>query len=860
MSIVSSIRDYVDFLNTLSDSLGNQFTSSKFITETCFYFLKTLQYSVSYIFTFQWLRDFSLLPVAIPQLIEPIFSESLSLQSPAKIFFEFLEIPSLEQNKFILGFFNSFFLTLPITVTHIITLRRLIIQGIPAAFFSFLGFIIGQTFFILCVTFGIRSILIPWLSLEPLNYFLGVFLIFQIVYNMVGENLIPLKWNSEGNKIFFRKFFITNLLLSWCEQACIFQYLSNLTITGHTSILETFSTKTTVANFFTHSNYIFGIFIGSIVFSIVWSFVILQIKNLIVNLPSISLSSFIQAVNKTSFIIVLGFTLSSIPFYGLDYLITGPLGFISQDNVFKNTLVGQNNLKDPISYSANMPSEPLDIDISTFDRGQYLVVPNESSVYSFEDLNYHSEYDWITRFEKFSNIGESKASFLSIGNIFKNQKNQLFEKKGLNFIDSNQYEKANSLLNEKEILNDEQNSIQDSRFQDWYNLSQSDLVNSNTNVNDDKLDVETEDSDLLQELAIQTNFKNFNIFSFPEQFFVTENKPLIEKKIKQKYLTNPVYKGLLALDIDLFLKRQPKSFFLSGDNEFDLYEKRHILNSYYDSLRLYNKLPYASSFEDFFDGTKSFTNKVYNQQFKGTLKVVSRFFSLSNLSTNLLTEKINKLPSVLKYDQPLYENREVFSPYHEEISEKKSFDFQKRKSSESGLDYPFLTDFISKPLYAGWDKNLRKFVITNKLLPRASAGYEMALSQEWSNTFNKEKQLVTKQDYIQNKINNSEKIKFTVWPKPREIFFENKNQLSFSVLFNTKMADLDYIDNDVLPVYTSLPQNLEIVLNKIKNNQSGQPGNVSENITENVISELAPKRGGFVWPGNINFNFKKLFQ
>ena len=46
MSVVSSIRDYVEFLNTLSDSLGSEFTSSKFITETCFYFLKTLQYSV----------------------------------------------------------------------------------------------------------------------------------------------------------------------------------------------------------------------------------------------------------------------------------------------------------------------------------------------------------------------------------------------------------------------------------------------------------------------------------------------------------------------------------------------------------------------------------------------------------------------------------------------------------------------------------------------------------------------------------------------------------------------------------------------------------------------------------------------
>ena len=102
MSIVSSIRDYVEFLNSLSDSLGNEVTSSKFITETCFYFLKTLQYSIYYIFSFKWLRDFTLLPVIIPQISKAIFSENFFLQNPEKVFFEFLEIPSLNQNKFIL--------------------------------------------------------------------------------------------------------------------------------------------------------------------------------------------------------------------------------------------------------------------------------------------------------------------------------------------------------------------------------------------------------------------------------------------------------------------------------------------------------------------------------------------------------------------------------------------------------------------------------------------------------------------------------------------------------------------------------------------------------------------------------------
>ena len=40
------------------------------------------------------------------------------------------------------------------------------------------------------------------------------------------------------------------------------------------------------------------------------------------------------------------------------------------------------------------------------------------------------------------------------------------------------------------------------------------------------------------------------------------------------------------------------------------------------------------SFENFFEGSKSFTNKVYNQQFKGTLRPLRRLFSLTPISSS----------------------------------------------------------------------------------------------------------------------------------------------------------------------------------------------------------------------------------
>ena len=147
MSFVSAVRDYVEILNNVSDSLGSDFSFANWLSETFVYIIKTVQYCIVYILSFHWIRDFSFLPVVIPQISSSIFRETFFLETPSKVFFEFLEIPSLDQNKFILGLFNSLFLTLPISVTHIISIRRLLIQGIPAGFFSFPVIFLDNVYF-----------------------------------------------------------------------------------------------------------------------------------------------------------------------------------------------------------------------------------------------------------------------------------------------------------------------------------------------------------------------------------------------------------------------------------------------------------------------------------------------------------------------------------------------------------------------------------------------------------------------------------------------------------------------------------------------------------------------------------------
>lgn len=809
MSFVTTIRDYVEVLNTISDSFGSNFTINNFISESFIYFFKTLQYWLLYLVSLQWIRDFTLLPIVLPQLSSAILKESFFLETPSKVFFEFLEIPDLNQNKFILGFFNSFFLSLPLSIVHILSIRRFLIQGIPSGVYSIGGYVIGQVLFLTLTLFGVRQILIPWLTLEPLNYVLGIILIFRVIYSMTQENLTEIKdWSSPH----YKNYFLTSFLLAWCEQSSIFQYLGNLTLSSNVTILESFSSNSSISSFFTHFLYIFGVFIGYLVFTFIWGFFFLQVKNWCILYTPLFLSSFIQFINKTSFVITLAFSLSSIPFYGFDYLVTGPLGFISADSVFKNTVFDQTRVKDLTGIGLLSGQESaykyVDLDVSPFDRGEYLTAPDVSQALSFEDLNYRGEFDWTTRTDKVSGISDSRSGFFTLSKVFKKQKKAQSEFSEQSTL--NEQAQLNSLISEKREGFDptslDTNSQITQRLFDWYDLIDQDPEVSNNDMSE--------------------SYQQLYSASFPSDYLRTESfvEKDIEQKIKEKYYSNPVYKTLLALDIDLFLKRQPKKFQISATQEVDLYTKRRMLESYYNSLREYSKLPYNETFEDFFDGTKSFSNRVYNQQFKGTLRSVRRLFSLT---LNPESDKNRNIQRVLKFDQPLYDfsSKQQFSPYHEELI---------NQSKQFKEDLSLKNEFLIKPLYAGWDEGLRKFVITNKFLPRTLASYKVNIDNE------------TRQKFSQNSINKkAQKIKFTAWPLSLQNVSGSEKQykIPYVTLFRDKMDYAEQAQQVFGDSYSTLPSNVELY-----NRQLIERGKVQE--TQNSFESLVPKRGGFIWPGN----------
>ncbi len=818
MSFVTAIRDYVEVLNNLSTSFTSGIPLKEVVVETLMYVLKTGQYFFIWLFTFQWFHDFTLLPILIPQNMASLLKETFILENPSKVFFGFLEIPSLHQNLFLLGFFNSLFLTLPFSVLHIITIRRLFIKGVPAAVASISGYLIGQWFFICCVIFGLRVFLIPWLTLEPLSYIIGLFLIFRLVYSMTQENLRELSgWNHPQ----YINFFVTSLLLSWCEQTAIFQYLSNITLSPTTSLMENLYSPSLSSTFIGHCLYIVGIILGSILFTLGWGWLLLQLKNLFIRYTPLFLSSFIQTINTGSFILAVGLSLSSIPFYGLDYLATGPLGFVSQDKAFKNTLLDQYNIKDSVlGLGISSQFDTLDIDVSQFDRGRYLIFPERTMPFDFEDINYRGEAEWTTRYDKVSTISDSRSGFLSLAKIFKKQKME----DNLPTARSNAPDQK--ILPIKSTFSPDVRNASSglalesklSRFEDWYS------TDSNQSPDDAP--------------PLESIFTELQDTTFPLDFLRTASvePENIDLKLKQKYYSNPIYKNLLMVDIDLFLNRQPSKFKLSGADELDLYTKRRILTSYYDSLREYSKLPYSTDFETFFDGSKSFTNKVYNQQFKGTLRSLCRLFYLTvdpEAVSNQIGSKNNKL--VLKFDQPLYTfaKSNSSSIYHEELS-----DLSFKNTTQS----PFLQDQNFAPLYAGWDETLRKFVITNKFLSRDVAGYSVDLPSDLRTKFTQKSTAKT---------NKSQKIKFTVWPLKSKVTDQSKanSSVPFTTLY-TSQQDFEAPGDPRLTesAVSTLPSNWET-----RNRRS----NVALGKTyENIFDYLAPQRGGFVWPGTTKPNLK----
>lgn len=831
MSFIPFIRDYIELLNTIYDNVSNDINLQNIIQETCLYIAQTLKFIIFYILTFQWFRDIIYLPILIPQITSSILKENLFLQTPLENTFNVFEIPIYNNNKFLIGFLNSFFLALPISCAHLIYVRRFLIQGTVAGIAAALGNIIGQTLFIASIIFGWRLFLIPLLSFEPITYIFGIFLLLTIIYDMVHERVIKIIDWSNRNAII--KIFLLNFLLIWTEQSCIFQYLGNINLSPDSSVFESFSANNYLTFISNHIFYLFGILVGSVFFNIIFAIVFKNITEFVQIKLGILRSTWIIRLNVSLLTIILAFSFSSIPFYGLDYLITQPFGFISQDKSFKNTIFSPNEIKDPFGilggFSENLS---LDTDVTSFDRGLYLKSP---IFQTFEDLNYAGEYASTIRQGNIPLFDQYKEKARKI--------REILVKKDDSENQSTQQSKESKTIKNNQLLDvgPEKDNLA-FEYPTYYLIDKNTFLSSNIQKRFENNYKES--SNIIFENILQGTLNN--VFS-DEKYTVAY--PEIDKKLKQKYYANPVYKFLLNTDIDSFLNRQPSNYSLTPTEEKELFKKRLMLGRYNDSLRFYNLLPYMDEFQYFFNGSKSFADRVYNQQFKGTLHIVRRLFSIS-FDSNLK----NPHELIMRYDQPLYKssrtkNNENFV-YHEELKE--FITSEVANENKSSFQSPLFELVGQSPLYMGWDEDLRKVVITNRLINRSMTNF-VDLSDPDTNFLKKKEK-----NSVPTELNNKkETIQFTTWPITKsQLEAENSNLIFNSrVLFETKnmLEKLNY--NSLLPLF------------EYEDKESGLsyyealPNNVIK-LASGIVDVIPPNRGGFIWPGtsSLKFSLKDIFK
>ena len=812
MSFVFAIRDYVDFLNNWYDSLAGNINLQGFIQQSLIYIFESFKYIIFYVISFQWFRDIAYLPILVPQISLSLFKENYILEHTSVLnIFNFLEIPSYQTNKLFVGFLNSFFISLPFSCSHFLSARRLLVQGIPAGIASGFGTIIGQTWFLICVIFGLRVFLIPWFALEPLNYFLGVLLLLITVYNLAHEKTLYIVGKDETKKLI--KFFSLNFLLAWCEQSSIFQHFSNLNFSAEPSLLETVIPSNELNSFLINGSYIVGFFIGSCFFTFLFGYFALYLRQYWLEIASIGASKLINQVNVCLMTLILSFSFASIPYYGIDYLLMNSLGFIPQEKNLQNTVFSPNTVRD-VEYfiSPQIGDLSREADTTSFDRGFYL---NQQDLKSFEDLNYQGEYAWTAKADRRGSVLGNRY-----GNLLPGFSRLLGKDSSIDKVNESESQISKKDFNKIIRKKPNEPSSEKTEIVEW---DDSFIKNKRSKLGDFYERI-SEDENLEE-----TFFKTFNIGLSP--FFQADSQeiPPVEKLLKKKFYDNPLYKSLLTLDIDSFISRQPKKYSLNSTEEFELFKKRQMLSNYYDTLREYSSLPNSSEFFDVFHGSKSYADRVYNQQFKGTLKVVRRLFSIA-----VDNEQNPEQNTVLKFDQPLFTQKEEKNFIgHEELNH------LERKNNANNNQLTFLELTKPKPLYAGWDENQRTLIITNRFLDRSLATTKLNLKSL------KEKDTQTE-------------ISFTAWPLSKITLDKSKTKLNipYNVMFESDSdpknklmieASKELMANEMFKDWemTTWPKNI------------GPRTNDPSNLVDSIIPE---NRGGFIWPGSekLKFQIKNL--
>ncbi len=813
MFLTTALKDYIDQLNDLSLSLNDNFTLFAVFKYSLFYILDSIKLFFVYILSFQWLTDFVELPCNFKANYSAIFDGKsvLTTMLETKIgpnFFSFTKGPLLlTKNNFTTGLLNSFFLALPLSVPHLLTVRAFLLNGIPAAIYAAAGTILGQFLFLSCVLFGFEWVLIPFFSFEPVNYIIGLIVTVNLLYTMTHK---PMLYSlNQTQKDILLPLFGVNFLLAWTEQTSIFQYFGNLTFNSFPTLLQNNFTSI-IPNFL----YLSGILIGTVAWTILFGAIIMGIRNWVATIFAIPFTFLAEKIHYGTLFITFVFCLTSIPYYGFDYLMSNPLGFFSQDKSLTWSKIKPVTTLTQIGRP-EMIIQSMGVNVAPFDRPSLLKNDSDDMPF-YEDLTFQPLQYWKNRRAIRSTI------VMPIDQVKKMKANQ---------------NDTGSAENDKKAL-----------LSTFYKLDSLDTTQPNWS--------ETLTNRDLEENVEALGAVVFEDTALAHSYFERSIDPIMFEQFRQKYYSNFLYKALTQFEINSFLLGQPNYQNLTAFDENELYKRRVIFERYLDSVEQYKSILHPEN--------KAFAEKVYNQQFKGTFDLVRKFFSVvvsdpKSLSLNdqdqptlvdktiLAATSKNSDPTVLKYDQPLYnEVIRDFNPlFHEELVNQ----FPNQRSKK-------LAVVDSTPFYIGWDGGLRKYLVKTNCLPGIPNGTSIAPSKS---KFDAESPV--------SPLNNSTYLSFQFWPKTHGGLSVDSNlSLPYTQVSKEKSSELAEFLTLIDPkaTVTSKEGSVNRVF-KDKNLPSYNWSTVKSDA--GLLKELAtvidlgtsipPDFSGLTWPG---VNAQKLFD
>nr|AYQ94177.1 hypothetical chloroplast RF1 [Borodinellopsis texensis] len=414
LSLVTSVKDYFEIVHKLIETDSSYLIKSYDELGPILTYISILlkDFFVDVI-SLKWLQSVWNLPIIIPEISSAMISEISVLDGYFHNAFNFLDtslsygnqnitIYSLE--KFIIGLMNSIFLILPTGTTHLITLRRFLMQGLEAGYISGLGTIAGNVLYIGSIVLGCRFFIIPWLSLDIFRYILGFILIIKYMWDSYNERRMVLEDVSK------QKIFLLNFVLALTEQTSIYPFISNISIGPESSILESFPSVNSMEFFFIHGAYLLGITIGSL--SLLhftcwfWENPAFKIYMWLISSFKVSTTLYYKIINFVFLYLTMVCAISSIPYYGLDYTLTNPLGLVHDDRIvdqkllletsFLNTKASDRNTRRNRGRHGRRERWKRRVrkyrtfDASLYDQGVY-------DLFTIEDLNYGFDRFWLRR-------------------------------------------------------------------------------------------------------------------------------------------------------------------------------------------------------------------------------------------------------------------------------------------------------------------------------------------------------------------------------------------------------------------------------------------------------------------------------